>query len=360
MRREDLPPRQPRQPRQPTEKTFFSAGVLALLAILAVTLLSSSARADGSGSGSATIIQITPDMSVPEVSAAASPSEVRLGERFTLFVTAVFGDGVEVNLREPVELGGAFEVKRRLSEDKARADGKHVREWQLEVYAWELGELQVPPVAVTFTVGGKAAQVETNAVPIRVAGTLGDVDDPKLMRANAPPVPLISRDWFWIWIAAGVAGVVVFAVVWIVVRRHRRRRIVRLVASSSFEAVRAPRIDMTSERALERLLAIERSGVLDRDDDRKAGYAEMVEVIRDYLGARYRVATLDLTTSELVRALAKVAPEHERLLVEAWLERCDLVKYGGFRATADDGRAVLADARGLVIATTTAHVEAAA
>ena len=65
---------------------------------------------------------------------------------------------------------------------------------------------------------------------------------------------------------------------------------------------------MTSERALERLLAIERSGVLDRDDDRKGGYAEMVEVIREYLGARYRVATLDLTTRELLRRLERVAP----------------------------------------------------
>ena len=53
---------------------------------------------------------------------------------------------------------------------------------------------------------------------------------------------------------------------------------------------------MTSERALQQLLEIERIGVLDRDDDRKAGYAEMVDVIREYLGARYRVATLDLTT----------------------------------------------------------------
>jgi hypothetical protein len=86
----------------------------------------------------------------------------------------------------------------------------------------------------------------------------------------------------------------------------------------------------------------------------------MVEVIRDYLGARYRVATLDKTTSELSRALSNVAPEHERLLVEAWLERCDLVKYGGFRATAEDGKSALADARALIISTTTQQLEAAA
>jgi hypothetical protein len=92
--------------------------------------------------------------------------------------------------------------------------------------------------------------------------------------------------------------------------------------------------------------------VLDRDDDRKGGYAEMVGVIREYLGARYRVASLDLTTYELMKKLAKVAPDDERARVERWLERCDLVKYGGFRATTEDARGVLEDARQLVISTT--------
>jgi hypothetical protein len=336
--------------------------------VLLLLCVASSAWADGSGtavgggsavgsgspagSGSATVIQLPPDVNAPEVSAAASPSELPLGGRFTLYVTAVFNDGVEVNLREPLELGGAFEVKRRVSEDKLRADGKHIREWQLDVYAWDVGELHVPPVAVTFTVGGKAAQVATNAVPLRVTGTLGDlVDDPKLVRPDAPPVQLISRDWFWIWIASGAAALVVAVAGTLWLKRRRRRRVVRLVAGA-FVEMSPRRIDMTSERALERLLQIERAGVLDKDADRKSGYLQMVDVIRDYLGARYRVATLDLTTSELVRALGKVAPEHERLLVEAWLERCDLVKYGGFRATTEDAHAVLTDARELVIATT--------
>ena len=55
-------------------------------------------------------------------------------------------------------------------------------------------------------VAGKAAQVATNAVPIKVIGVLGDVDDPKQLRAAAPPTPLLSRDWFWLWIGGGAFG----------------------------------------------------------------------------------------------------------------------------------------------------------
>ena len=116
-------------------------------ALAVVLLLAGSAWAQGSGSAAARI-DIPPDVAAPEVTAAASPASVMLGARFTLFVTAVYGNGVEVNLREPTELGPGFEVTRKLGEDKVRSDGRHAREWQLEVIAWELGDLQIPPVAV--------------------------------------------------------------------------------------------------------------------------------------------------------------------------------------------------------------------
>lgn len=318
------------------------------------------AAGPGSGAGSSAPKKITiiipPDVQVPDVRAAASPPVLRLGETFTLFVTATYGGDVEVNLREPIELGGAFEVTRKLSSTRTLPDGKREREWQLEVYAWELGELRVPPLAVTFTSQGKAGQVATNEVPLIVNGVLGDlVDDPRLMKGHASPVSLMSRDWFWAWVAGGVAAAFAAAGTYLYIRNRRRRRVRTLIGTLVPVGPAPRRIDMTSERALARLLEIERSGALDRDDDRKAGYAEMVEVIREYLGARYRVATLDLTTYELMKSLARVAPSDEQALVERWLERCDIVKYGGLRATAEDAHGVLEAARHLVISTTRAQ-----
>jgi hypothetical protein len=312
--------------------------------------------AAGTGSGSAIVIIIPPDVQAPEVSAAASPSVVRLGDRFTLFITARHTRDVEVNLREPVELGGSFEVKKRVSEDRLNADGTKTREWQIEVYAWDVGELRVPPIAVTFTAGGKAGQVATNSVPLNVTGVLGDViDDPKLMRGNAPPVSLMSRDWFWAWVA-GAAGALLGGVVGYLWLRKRRKRRVRSLIGTLVASTPTPRrLDMTSERALAQLLAIEKSKILDRDDERKDGYAQMVDVIRDYIAARYHIQTSDLTSYEILRALRQsAAPESEQKLIEDWLERCDIVKYGGFKATADDAYGVLEAARQLVIATTRA------
>jgi hypothetical protein len=209
---------------------------------------------------------------------------------------------------------------------------------------------------VTFTFGGKAGQVETNAVPIKVEGQLGDVvDDPKAMRDFAPPTELSSRDWFWVWIGAAIGAVVGGSIALVLWRRSRRRTL-----DLTGGTLPAGRLDTPGERALARLLKIERSGVLERDGERKAGYNGMVDVIREYVGARYRVATRDLTTMELMRKLAGLAPTAERSAVEAWLERCDVVKYGGLRPGAADANAVLAEARALVVSTTVPPREEAA
>jgi hypothetical protein len=317
---------------------------------------SGSATGSGSGAGSGSsgsgpvIIKVPTDLNAPQVSAAASPTVVRLGAKFTLFVTATFNAGVEVNLREPLELGPAFEITRKLSEDKPTGDGRTVREWQIEVIAWELGDLLLPPVAVTYTNMGKADQVATNRAKVRVEGVLGDVvDDPKAMRANAPPTDLLARDWFWLYVAIGVVVAItaLFAIV-AIVRRRRRKIAYRMVGIVGTQL----KFDSASDRALYRLKEIEKSGILDDDDTRKKGYAEMVEVIREYIGSRYRVATLDLTSSELIKKLAKLAPQGERDMIERWLERTDIVKYGGLAATKSDAAKTLDDARHLVISTT--------
>jgi hypothetical protein len=282
-----------------------------------------------------------------------------LGAQFTLFVTAAYDGGVEVNLPEPISLGPGFEVLGHGSDDRVRGDGRHVREWQIQVRAWDLGDLQVPPVSVTFTAGGRAGQVATNVVPLHVAGMLGDIDDVNAMRSDAPPVSLTSRATLWIGIAIAAGATVLALAVALWLRARRRRKVGALVAGAS-GTIPVRRIDMTGERALERLLAIDRSGVLSRDEDRKAGYAEMVEVIRDYLAARYHVVTGDLTSAELARALARVVEAVDRAKIENWFERCDLVKYGGYRAAAEDAAGVLADARALVVTTTAVKEEAAA
>ncbi|MFT3692546.1 MAG: hypothetical protein QM831_05345 [Kofleriaceae bacterium] len=324
-----------------------------------------SATGSGAGSGSAIIIQLAPE--VPEVSAAASPTELKLGGRFTLFVRATASPTVETNIHEPLDLGGAFEVGKRVSQDHLEPDGRRTREWQIDVRVWEIGDVRIPGVTVTYTLLGKAAQTESNTVPLHVTGVLGDSDDPKLMRESAAPMDLHEKsllakivDWLRDPLHLGIViGALVGAWVGWRFRKLRRRRVTRLVGGLVPMAMARRKIDMTSERALERLLELEQSGQLAADDKRRGGYAEMTDVIRDYLGARFNVLTTEMTSAELKKALEQKANESEQHLVEDWLDRADVVKYGNFPATRDQAYATLEGARHLIITTTKAQGEAA-
>jgi len=317
----------------------------------------------GAGSGSAPVYIDPADlMAAPELSAAASPGEVQLGGRFVLIVTAIYDDGVTVILPASLDLGDSFEERRRTTTDKTRSDGKKIREWQVELLAWDLGEMMLPPVQISVIRGGSPEIMLTNAVPIKIVGTLGDMVDTAEPRGYAPPMPLWRRTWMWLLIAAG--AVLVLAIVGFLLLRRRRRPITVFVPTITARisgAFRRPRYGAAAEEALARLEAIDTSGMLARD--RKVAYTEMIDVIQSFLGRQLGGTTDDLTTGELRAWLGKSSiATATRLELSRWLDECDLVKFGGLHATVEDGKGHLAGARELVISiampTTAAAAEA--
>jgi hypothetical protein len=99
--------------------------------------------------------------------------------------------------------------------------------------------------------------------------------------------------------------------------------------------------------ALEKLRALAGGPEL-AADDRRPFYFAHTEIVREYLGRRYGLTTLELTTRELLDALERVDLGPGRDALAAWLEACDLVKYAGARATEEEAQAALAQAVDLV------------
>ncbi|HPH67724.1 MAG TPA: hypothetical protein PLF40_18330, partial [Kofleriaceae bacterium] len=284
------------------------------------------------------------DIAAPQVSASASPTEVRLGTPFTLFVTASFGPNVTVNLADPLDVGDAFEVRRRVSNDRKRADGQTVREWQFEVFPWELGEMAVPPLVITYTIGGNAGQVATNAVPMRIVGTLGEIDDGTKLRPPLPPKAILERSWYWAYVAGvALASLMISALAW---RRWRKRQ--RYAQRLTGGAIAWRNLDGIDKQALARLAAITESGVLTNDVIR--GYAEMAAVLRDFGGRKFGFASADSTTREWLAKFRARAPVALHADYAAWFGPADLAKYAAQAYTPEQAHAACATARDLIIA----------
>lgn len=316
----------------------------------------------GTASGSAPVYIDPADLlAAPELSAAASPSEVQLGGRFVLIVTAVYDEGVTVILPASLDYGSSFEERKRSTTDKVRSDGKKIREWQVELLAWDLGELTLPPIQLSVIRGGSPELMETNAVPIKVVGTLGDMVDTAEPRGYAEPLPLWRKTWLWVLIAIGAFVVIVALVAFVVWRRRRKPK--RVFVPTPTPRVsglfRRPRFGAAAEEALARLEAIHTSGMLARD--RKLAYTEMIDVVQTFLGRQLGGNTEDLTTGELRDWLAKSSiATNTRLELSRWLDEADLVKFGGLSASVDEGKSHLAYARDLVIAIAMPTAQAAA
>jgi hypothetical protein len=80
-------------------------------------------------------------------------------------------------------------------------------------------------------------------------------------------------------------------------------------------------------------------------------FVALSAIVRTYLERRYDIRAPELTTEEFLheasRGVAALTAEHRSLLM-SFLERCDRVKFAGYRPDADESLATLNAARGFV------------
>ena len=330
---------------------------IALAAALLVARAGSAAAQSGGqggagGAGPGTVPAPVLEAEAPKVAASASSKEVVLGATFYLFVRVIYQPGVQVNLPASLQLGGAFEESARTDSTRVNADGTITRDFEVALMAFDVGDLAIPPIPVTYAAHGRANEVKTDPVAIRVKSFLGDGE--ATLRDIAGPVALERRDLTMVYVGAGaLVAIAAVVLLWWVRRVLRRRR--REVLARLPEAVQRSAHD----EALARLDELESSDALDAED-RKPVYLAMSEILREYIGRRFGFPALDLTTFEIRRELtARPGGPAAAELVSGWLERADLVKFAGYEASADEARQALYDAR-IFIDRTRAGAEAPA
>ena len=309
-------------------------------ALLAVALISTAAVSSARAQGSSPRVVEPPSLDAPVASAAVSARRVILARSFFLVVRVVYAPGIEVTLPTNLDFGGALEELRRTNAKQVNADGTLTREFELEVMAFVTGQVTIPPIEVTYTGRGEKSAVRTNPVAFEVSGVIGDGEGE--LRDIADPVRVLRRDYTLVYVlAAALAALLLLLVVFAILRRWRRRR--RAVARRVAARVLPP-----DEEALARLLELESRGSVDQDD-LKSVYLEMSEILKTYIARRFGFPASELTTLEIRNELA-ARPHGERAeaLVRSWLESADLVKFANQRATSDEARRALYDARAFV------------
>jgi hypothetical protein len=217
---------------------------------------------------------------------------------------------------------------------------------QVEVYTLEApssGKHRVPPLRLEMIDGradhknaGKPEELLTEEVPLEVA----PVDQAAATAELRPAAGSLDPDvggtpWLSI---LGLASMAVVATAGSVLGyrgwRARRRRALRKSAY---------------DEAIALLAELEARGA-PGSDDADAWFVELSAIVRRYLERRYEIRAPELTTEEFLQEAARGArlAGDDRGALSGFLERCDRVKFAGYRPEAQESIDSLASARTFV------------
>ena len=198
------------------------------------------------------------------------------------------------------------------------------------VAAWDVGHQPIRLGDVVVEWQGQDRAVPLDAIDVFVRTVL---PADSALRVPKPARPILeTRPFPWWLLAAILAAIALGLLLWWWLRR-RKRPAVAVVVDPYVRAVRE-------------LTRIDAMGLVDAGE-RTRFAALVVEVLRDYVAARFPDASLALTSRELVGHLRRqptIPLEHlSRVLHEA-----DLAKFAGWALTEDRARALSRDARSII------------
>lgn len=280
--------------------------------------------------------------SAPTTTAAASAvhAEAKLST-----TTPTFGDTVELiaTLKYPTSYRVFFPAKPNLKPlladpanpgktERVEANGQVTETVRVPLLVVRSGLLRTPPIEVPFhvvTAGGGAGESGTVTIPSMkiVVKSQFAADNNPTPSPLPQPRPLIEEN-VPLEVALFVLAMMLLSggLTALGLKVYKNR-----AALLRPKATVPPHIV-----AMGRLTDLERSGRLANEAPRVV-VAELSEILREYLGGRYRFYALDMTSTELLERLKaldiKHLPQDE---VQRFTDTSDLVKFAGLPATPEE------------------------
>ena len=290
-----------------------------LLAIVALLAVASAAGAQATGAP----IQV-------QAAVGVEPDTVRVGDPFLIQIGIRAPLGATIVFPPPPDSTGAVQGLDPVRVE-TRPDSGGVVQWgYYRVAAWDVGDQPITLGDVVVTLGGRSRRVPIAGRKVFVASVL---PADTAQRVPKPPRPLyeFATPMWWLWVALAALAVVLLLLWWWWRRRKRGR------------PVAVPDPFLRAEREFARIEALR----LVEAGERGRYVTLVVEVLRDYLAARYRAAPLSLTSTELLAALRGEGDVPNDRLMRV-LNEADLIKFARRPVTAERAQEIGREARAIV------------
>ena len=275
------------------------------------------------------------------------PPKPSLGEPIylKLDIEAPAGISVDAPFQEAGDQRlGRFKIVGFVRDTQRKPDGSQHQEQTYTLEAPTSGKHRVPPLRLEMvdargdagSAAGKPQEILTEEVSIDIAPVSTEATDAKLRAVAGKLDPEVGgTPWLLIGILGGGAialgaGSLLLWRMW-----SARRRIA--VKTSAYE------------EAIGKLRALEVRGA-PAAEQADAWFVELSAIVRRYLEHRYDIRAPELTTEEFLQVASR-APEltaAHRTQLSQFLDRCDRVKFAGYRPDSNESIDTLAAARAFV------------
>jgi hypothetical protein len=250
-------------------------------------------------------------------------SKILIGDVITYSVIITHAADVKLERPSPGKNLGQFEIRDYKVQEPTRVGEQIVSRTDYQISTFDVGDYEIPSLQVYYRTKQDTTlhELKTEVLKIHVASLnpneKGDIRDIK------PPLTP-PRQWGRI-IAAVSAVVALLALAGLAYWYWRRRRLGKSILPTREKPPRPPH-----ETALEALAALNESDLL-ATGQIKAFYTQLSEILRQYVGGRYFIDAMEMTTRQLTDRMTaeRIDPDHIQHL-QGVLDVSDLVKFAKF------------------------------
>ena len=266
--------------------------------------------------------------------AKVDKNKITIGDLIQYSIVVTRDENVDVEMPDLGANLGAFEIRDYNDPDPEKRNGEIVQRREYSISTYDIGDYEIPPVTVRYSVGEDSVWKELTTENIKITvesmkpSEAGDIRDIK------PPLE-IERDLMRImrFVAAGVIIVLIGILVFIYIKRRREGK--------SFILYRDKPKRPPHEIALEELEQLLGGQLLEKGEI-KPFYIRISEIIRRYIEGRFFIIAIEMTTTQLINNMNEAEIEKEDVqLVEDFLMQCDLVKFAKYIPTSEEHQKVI-------------------
>ena len=250
-------------------------------------------------------------------------SKILIGDviRYTIIIT----HDPDVHLQTPSLAAnlGSFEIRDYKVLEPEKTDDQIVEKTEYLISTFDVGEFEIPPLSIGYTVGDDTTVqvIKTEPIAITVqslnpdeAGDIRDIKFPLL-----PP-----RDYRRLILYGALGFLLLLFIAGLIYYLKRRRE------GKSLLPTRAQPPRPAHEVALEALAKLAQSDLLAAGQV-KQYFSELSDILRQYIEQRFFIYAMEMTTSQLLDTMQKenIEAEYTNILQQI-LEVCDLVKFAKY------------------------------